>query len=86
MIPLPDGAFQKIINRCHNAGSPLTLIQRKAIKAVIEEVLSLAPNDDQDVVWRHRFGELTEGEAAYWLGVDRSRLRELVKEQELGDG
>ena len=37
MIPLLDGAFQKIVDRCHTAGSPLTLIQRKAIKAVIIE-------------------------------------------------
>ena len=85
MTTLTDLALTRILDRCALANHPLSHKQRVAVKGILDELLNMTtgPRPDADIVYLYRIGELSEGTASYWLQVDRLRLREMAREQEV---
>ena len=75
MINLAQGATLRIVDRCQAIGKPLDDQQRNLISAVIGEAMGLVWMSDDDIITMLNDGDLSEGQAAFWLGIDRLEVR-----------
>lgn len=81
MINLTDGTMASITERCTIAGRPLDEQQQKIIRAALAEMLYMSHcRCDTDIVLMYQRRLLSEGRAAYWLGVSRLKLRQMANE------